>query len=82
MAEPPNKTASVTVDELLGMAHDAYARARASPDASTKQKLMRLADDYLKQAKDMRRRHVILPAKPVNSLPNAQLRLDQQSTTE
>jgi hypothetical protein len=30
----------------------------------------------------MRRRHVILPAKPVNSLPNAQLRLDQQSTTE
>ena len=61
MAEPPNKTASVTVDELLGMAHDAYARARASPDASTKQKLMRLADDYLKQAKDMRRRHVILP---------------------
>src|SRR4029453_14997884 len=48
MAEPPNKTASVTVDELLGMAHDAYARARASPDASTKQKLMRLAEDSLK----------------------------------
>ena len=63
MAEPPNTTASVTVDELLGMAHDAYARARASPDASTKQKLMRLADDYLKQAKDMRRAHVILPPK-------------------
>jgi hypothetical protein len=55
MVDPPNKTASVTVDELLGMAHDAYARARASPDASTKQKLTRLADDYLKQAKDMRR---------------------------
>jgi hypothetical protein len=55
MADPPNKMASVTVDELLGMAHDAYARARVSPDASTKQKLTRLADDYLKQAKDMRR---------------------------
>jgi hypothetical protein len=57
MADPPNKMASVTVDELLGMAHDAYARARVSPDASTKQKLTRLADDYLKQAKDMRRGH-------------------------
>jgi len=74
MAEPPNKTASVTVDELLGMAHDAYARARASPDASTKQKLMRLADDYLKQAKDMRRRHVILP--PNRWTLSPQLRLD------
>jgi hypothetical protein len=57
MADPPNKMASVTVDELLGIAHDAYARARVSPDASTKQKLTRLADDYLKQAKDMRRGH-------------------------
>jgi hypothetical protein len=55
MADPPNKTDSVAVDELLGMAHDAYARARASPDASTKEKLTRLADGYLKQAKDMRR---------------------------
>jgi hypothetical protein len=58
MAEPPNKTASITVDELLGLAYDAYAGARASPDASTKQKLMKLADDYLKQANDMRRGHV------------------------
>jgi hypothetical protein len=55
MADLPNKTASVKIDELLGMAHDAYARARASPDTSTKQKLTKLADDYLKQAKDMRR---------------------------
>jgi hypothetical protein len=53
MADPPNKMASVTVDELLGIAHDAYARARVSPDASTKQQLTRLADDYLKRAKDM-----------------------------
>jgi hypothetical protein len=61
MAEPPNKTASVTVDELLGMAYDAYARARVSRDAWTKQKLTQVADGYLKQAKDMRRGHVILP---------------------
>jgi hypothetical protein len=55
MADPPNKTDSITVDELLGLAYDAYARARSSPDASTKQKLMRVADGYLKQAKEMRR---------------------------
>ena len=36
-----NKTVSNTVDELLGMAYDAYARARSSPDASTKQNLTR-----------------------------------------
>jgi hypothetical protein len=56
MTEPPNKTDSITVDELLGMAFDAYARARSSPDASTKQNLTRVADGFLKQAKEMRRR--------------------------
>jgi hypothetical protein len=55
MADPPNRTDSITVDELLGMAYDAYARARLSPDASTKQKLTRVAEGYLKQAKEMRR---------------------------
>jgi len=44
MTEPPNKTDSITVDELLGMAYHAYARARSSPDASTKQNLTRVAD--------------------------------------
>jgi hypothetical protein len=53
-----NKTRPITVDELLGMAYDSYARARASPDAPTKQKLIRLADDYLKRANDLRREHV------------------------
>jgi len=53
---------ATTVDELLGMAHDAYARARASLDPSTKQKLMRSADDYLKQAEELRRGHVIQAA--------------------
>src|SRR5262249_11050597 len=46
---------TITVDELLGMAYDAYTRARLSPDASTKEKLTRVADGYLKQAKEMRR---------------------------
>jgi hypothetical protein len=55
MADLPNKTVSITVDELLGMAYDAYARARSSPDASKKQKLTRVADGYLKLAKEMRR---------------------------
>jgi hypothetical protein len=56
MAGPPNKTDSITIDELLGMAYDAYAQARLSTDASTKQKLTQVADGYLKQAKEMRRR--------------------------
>ena len=54
MTEPPNKTDFITVDELLGMAYDAYARARSSPDASTKQNLTQVADGFLKQAKEMR----------------------------
>jgi hypothetical protein len=55
MADPPNRTDSITVDELLGMAYDAYARARLSRDASAKQKLTQVADGYLKQAKKLRR---------------------------
>jgi len=54
MTEPSDKTDSITVDELLGMAYDAYARARSSPDAATKQKLERGADGFLKRAKEMR----------------------------
>ena len=56
MTEPPNKTDSITVDELFGMAYDAYTRARSSPDASTKQNLTRVAHGFLRQAKEMRRR--------------------------
>jgi len=52
MAESTNRTDSITVGELLGMASDAYARARLSFDASTKKKLTRVADGYLKQAKE------------------------------
>ena len=48
-----------TVDELWQMAHDLYARARTSTDASTKQMLMKRADDLLRQADELRRSHII-----------------------
>ena len=41
------------------MAHNLYARARASVDPATKRMLMQAADDYLKQANDIRRSRVI-----------------------
>jgi len=57
MTEPPNKPDHpITVDELLGMAYDAYGRARSSADALTKQNLTQVADGFLKQAKEMQRR--------------------------
>jgi hypothetical protein len=52
------------VDELRQMAHEVYARARASLDPSTKQELLSLADDYLKQAEELRRGHVVQAAFP------------------
>jgi hypothetical protein len=48
-----------TVDELWQLAHNLYCRARASVDPSTKRMLMQAADDYLKQANDIRSRQVI-----------------------
>ena len=42
------------------MAHYFYARARASLDPSKKQKLVKSADTYLKQAEELRRGHVIV----------------------
>jgi hypothetical protein len=58
-----------TVDELREKAHEAYARARASLDPSTKQELLNLADDYLKQA---HRRHCagfcLYPSDPGKSI--------------
>ena len=49
----------VTVDELREIAHKVYAQARASLDPSTKQELLRVADDYLKQADALRCGHVV-----------------------
>ena len=56
MTELRNRVDAGTVDELLGMAYDAYAQARLSPDPAAKKKLMQAADRHLEQAKDMRRR--------------------------
>lgn len=51
-----------TVTQLWDMAHDLYARARASLDPLAKRKLMKLADNYLKQADDMRRGQTVIKA--------------------
>lgn len=51
-----------TVEELWKMAHDMYARARASLDPLAKRKLLRVADDYLKQANELRRHRVVIQA--------------------
>ncbi|MGA9083131.1 MAG: hypothetical protein WCF66_09265 [Pseudolabrys sp.] len=48
-----------TVDELREMAHEVYARARRSLNPLTKRQLFREADDYLKQADELRRGDVI-----------------------
>jgi Holliday junction resolvase-like predicted endonuclease len=45
-------------DELRKMARDLYARARASRNPFKKRKLIKLADDYLQQAEEMRRNQV------------------------
>ena len=51
------------VDELWQMATDLYARGQSSNDPSMKQRLMRAAHDYLKQAEGVRRgRTVIRPS--------------------
>jgi hypothetical protein len=44
-----------TVTELRKMAHDLYARARASRNPFTKQKFRKSADDYLEEAEQLRR---------------------------
>jgi hypothetical protein len=53
-----------TVDELLGMAHETYARARESLDPSEKQTLLGLADEYHRQAEELRRGQIIQVAFP------------------
>lgn len=51
-----------TIEELWKMAYDVYARARASLDPSAKLTPMRAADDYLKQAEELRRKRVVVQA--------------------
>jgi hypothetical protein len=58
-----------TVEELWNMAHDMYARARASLDPLAKRRLLRVADDYLKQANELRRTGVVIQAAFPDSKP-------------
>jgi hypothetical protein len=48
------------VDELWQMATDLYARGQSSNDPAMKQKLMRAAHDYLKQAEEVRRGSTVI----------------------
>jgi hypothetical protein len=53
-----------TVDELREMAHEVYTRARRTLDPFMKRRLFRRADDYLKQADELRRGNVVQAAFP------------------
>ena len=57
--------------ELRMMAHDIYVRARASDDALTKRKLLRLADDYLRQADEFFRQRIIRAAYRKSEFPSS-----------
>jgi hypothetical protein len=56
----------LTADELRQMAHDLYAKAGASRDPFTRQKLRKSADGYLKEAEQLRQSrniHAVFPKK-------------------
>ena len=55
-----------TVDELWQRAHELYARARTSIDPSTKRMLMNAADNYLRQADEIRRGRMVTRAEYPN----------------
>ena len=48
-----------SVEELWQKAHEIYARARSSVDPLTQRALMSAADDYLKQAEEIRCSQII-----------------------
>jgi Holliday junction resolvase-like predicted endonuclease len=53
---------ATTVDDLRETAHDLYARARSSIDPSRQRMLMKAADDYLRQADELRRGRTVIQA--------------------
>ena len=59
------------VEELWQAAHNLYARARSSVDPAAKRMLMVAADDYLKQANNIRRSQVIKAEFPKAGFPKA-----------
>jgi hypothetical protein len=56
-----------TVDDLWQMAHELYARARTSVDPSTQRMLMNAADNYLRQADEIRRGQTVIRAEYPNT---------------
>jgi hypothetical protein len=58
-----------TVDELWQVAHNLYARSSGDPAA--RRMLMRAADDYLKQANDIRRSQVVKAEFPKAEFPKS-----------
>ena len=58
-----------SIDELWQVAHNLYARARSSSDPAARRMLMQAADDYLKQANDIRRSQVIKAEFPKDEFP-------------
>lgn len=57
-----------TVTELWAKAHQTYAKARASFDPATRNDLLRRADNYLKQAEDIRRGQVTRAVYPTDGI--------------
>jgi len=54
-------------DELATRARHFYALARKALDPSTKDRLVRLADDYLKQAHELRQANTFTPIPQINT---------------
>jgi Holliday junction resolvase-like predicted endonuclease len=69
------KYAMTTVDELWQRAHNLYARARSSVDPATKRMLMQAADEYLKQANDIRRSQIVKAEFPKAGFPKPERKI-------
>jgi hypothetical protein len=55
------------IDELWQRAHELYARARTSVDPSTQRMQMNVADNYLRQADEIRRGQPVIRAEYPNT---------------
>ncbi len=71
--ESAYKCNMTTVDDLWQMAHNLYARARSSVDPANRRMLMLAADDYLKEANDIRRSQVVKAEFPKAEFPKSEI---------